>query len=57
MMTEERKGMSFERMTRANDGEPSTCISSPPPLAKAVVRATTALDRAVGFEPAWIGYT
>jgi hypothetical protein len=30
--------------------------SSPPPLAEGVVRATTALDRAVGVEPPWMSH-
>jgi hypothetical protein len=47
----ERQGVPFERMAIPEDGELSTRISSPPPLAEAVVRATTALDRVVGFKP------
>lgn len=49
-------GMSIERMAIPEDGELSTRISSPPPLAEAVVRATTAFDRAVGVEPPWISH-
>jgi hypothetical protein len=43
-------GMPFDRMAIPEDRELSTRISSPPPLAEAVVRATTALDRAVGVK-------
>ena len=47
--------MSFERMAIAEDEERSTCKLSPAPRAEAVIRATTALDRAVGFQPPWMG--
>jgi hypothetical protein len=48
--------MPFDRMAIPEDGELSTRISSPPPLAEDMVRATTALDRAVGVEPPWMSH-
>jgi len=48
---------SFECITIAKDGEGFLYRSLPPPLAEDVVRATTALDRAVGIEPPWIRHS
>jgi hypothetical protein len=56
LVIEKSMGMSIERMAIPEDGELSTRISSPPPLAEAVVRATTAFDRAVGVEPPWMSH-
>jgi hypothetical protein len=47
--------MSIERLAIPEDGELSTGTSSPPPLAEAVVRATTPLDHAVCFKPPCMG--
>jgi hypothetical protein len=47
----ERQSMLCEPMTVAKDGERSTSRSLPPPLAEGVVRATTALSRALSVEP------
>ena len=37
-------------------GEPAKPVPSTPQIAAEVVRATTQLYRAVGYEPPWIGY-
>ena len=46
----------MELIAITESGEPAKPVPSTPPIAAEVVRATTQLYRAVGYEPPWIGY-